>query len=383
MSRTIIGLDLDKVYTQISFYRDRMQEPETVSVHPERDRYLIPTPEDLFSLIEQNVELGLTTLANFLKSCVAYIKPAVDMEDACMMITMRKMELPWSDAIPDACEMMGMNRANVFLQSHQESFCSFVLNQKKELWTHQVALFEYEDTAISSWTLGIDYHTRPAIVSVEAAAVTNLGRKGSLSEAQYNEKRDRKFLEIIDETFQAGNFSCVYLIGDSFDKTWAVNSFQQLCRRRHVFQGRNLYTKGACYAAMERLGVGRKLDNFLFFSDDMITTNLGMQMDIRGKNSNYLLIGAGVNWFEAGHVCEFIPEDTKEILIYGKSMMGGEAESYSIFLKELPERPARTTRLQMQMKFIARDRCKVTIRDLGFGEFYPASGHVWETVLEV
>ncbi len=383
MNRTIIGLDLEKEYTQISYYYDRMQEPETVSVHPERDRYLIPTPEDLFSLIEESAEPGLTVLANFLKSCVSCIGASVDMRTACMMITMREMKLPWPEALLDACEMMGMSRASVFLQNHQESFCSFVLNQKKELWTHQVALFEYEDTAISAWTLSIDYSTRPAVVKVDAGTAVDFGRKGSLSDEQYNEKRDQKFMEVIEETFQKKSVSCVYLIGDSFDKTWAVESFGMLCRKRHVFQGRNLYTKGACYAAMERVGAGKKLDNFLFFSDDMVQTNLSMQMDIRGKNCNYLLIGAGVNWFEASHVCEFIPEDTKEIIIYGKSMLGGEPESYSILLKELPDRPARTTRLQMQMKFVARDRCKVTIRDLGFGEFYPVSGHVWETVLEV
>lgn len=383
MNRTIIGLDLEKKYTQISYYYDRMQEPETVSVHPERDKYLIPTPEKLFFLIEENAESGLTVLANFLQDCIGKIGAAVDTASACIMITMREMKLPWPDALRDACEMLGLNRANIFLQNHQESFCSFVLNQKKELWTHQVALFEYEDTAISSWILSIDYSTRPAVVEVEPKAVLDLGRQGKMSDEAYNQMRDYKFLDVIEETFQKKNVSCVYLVGDSFDKTWAVESFGQLCRRRHVFQGRNLYTKGACYAAMERVGAGKKLDQFLFCSDDMVKTNLSMQMTVRGKNSNYLLIAAGVNWFEAEHVCEFITEDTKEIVIYGKSMLGGEPESYSILLKELPDRPARTTRLQMQMKFIAGDRCKVIIRDLGFGEFYPASGHVWETVLEV
>lgn len=383
MKQTIIGLDLDRKYAQITYYNERSQEPETVSVGAQQEHYLIPVPEDLFSLIESSVELGIMTLANFLKNCMAGIKPAVRPENACMMITMREMAAPWPDALRDACEMAGMQRANVFLQTHRESLMYYALNQKRDLWYHKVALFEYEDADILSYIMEIDYRTKPALVTVEKGRVLSLGKQGAMDKKQWDAFRDGKFLEMIEEIFESGTFSCVYLIGDSFDKTWAVESLQYLCFKRHVYQGRNLYTKGACYGAMDRLGAGRKLDNFLYHSEDMVETNLSMEMEIRGRNTSYQLIAAGANWFEAEHICEFIPDDTKEIVIYGRSIMGKDTESFSIVLKDMPERPPRTTRLQMKMKFIAAGKCKVTIRDMGFGEFYPPSGLVWESVLEV
>ncbi|MDO5538706.1 MAG: DUF5716 family protein [Eubacteriales bacterium] len=381
--QTIIGLDIDKQYAQITYYNERNLEPETVSKSDSQDRYLIPVPEDLFSLIESSVELGLMTLANFLKTCVAGIRPAVQPEYICMMITMKEMDTPWPEALKDACEMMGMHRNNIFLQTHRESLAYYALNQKRDLWNHKVALFEYDDTDILSYIMNVDYATKPALVKVEKGHVLNLGKQGKMDTNQWNEFRDEKFLEMIQDVFESGTFSSVYLIGDSFDKTWAVESLHHLCFRRHVFQGRNLYTKGACYAAMDRLGVGKKLDNYLYYSEDMVDTNLSMQMEIRGRNREYQIINAGINWFEAEHICEFIPDDTQEIVIYGKSILGEETESFSIVLKNMPERPDRTTRLQMKAKFIAAGKCKVTIRDMGFGEFYPASGLVWESILEV
>lgn len=383
MKRTIIGLDLDREFSQISFYSERNMEPETVSIAENQNRYLIPTPEGLFSVTEEAMDLGVMTLANFLKSCVSFVKAATDMKQVYMMITMKEIRQPWIDAIKNACEMMGMERGHVWLQTHRESFFCYTLNQKRDIWAHKVALFEYEDSKITSYVLEIDYGTKPALVTVTPGQEMNLGVKGRKSEEEWNEYRDASFLEMIQNTFAGESFSATFLLGDSFDKTWAVDSLSYLCRRRHVFQGRNLYTKGACYAACRRLGVGNPLANYLYKSSDMVENNLSMQMMMRGKTSNYLMVSAGVNWFDAEHSCEFILDDTNEVVIYAKSMLGGPVASYTIPLKDLPARPPRTTRLQLKAVFTSASLCKVTIRDLGFGEFYPASGLVWESVLEL
>ena len=383
MGRTLIGLDLDRENAQISFYNERSMEPETVSIPDNGNRYLIPVPADLFSLIEGSVELGLMALANFLKTCIGYIRPAVNPRDACLMVTMREIDLTWADALRAACQMIGMEPDNLFLQTHRESFCCYTLNQRKDLWLQKTALFEYEQGRIHANVMSIDYGTKPALVKAEEGKTLDFGTKGTRSDAQWNERRDKLFLEMIQNTFQDDAFSCVYLIGDCFDKSWAVESLQFLCRRRHVFQGRNLYTKGACYGAMQRMGAGKKLDQYLYYSEDMVDTNLSMRMTMRGKTGSYSLINAGVNWFEAEHSCEFLTDGEKEVVIYGKSMLGGEADKYSIVLKDLPQREGRTVRLLLHARFIARRRCKITIRDLGFGEIYPASGIVWESVLEV
>lgn len=381
--KTIVGLDLDQNYTQISFYNERSLEPETVNVSENPGDYLIETPPGLFPMVENKEEQGVMALKEFLSACIALLKPAVHPKDVCIMVTMRTIAPPWPDAIRASCHAAGVEPDYVFLQTHRESFCCYTLNQKKDLWLHRVALFEYEDDCISSYIMNINYGTRPALVSAEKGKELKLSRLGMRDDRQWNEQRDQLFLKMIRETFQNETISSVYLIGENFDKTWAVESLQYLCYRRHVFQGRNLYTKGACYSAMYRMGIGKKLSGYLYYSEDMIETNLSMQMQIRGKQDDYMLISAGVNWFEAYHSCELIADGTKEIVIYGKPMVGGDVESYSIVLKGLPERKDRTVRLLLEAKFTAKNRCRITVRDLGFGDFYPPSGQVWESVLEV
>lgn len=383
MSRTIIGLDLDREFSQISYYSERNMEPETVSIMENKDRYLIPTPQDLFSVTEEAMELGVMSLANFLKTCISFVRTATEMQQIYMMVTMKEIHTPWIDAIRNACEMLGMNRENVWMQTHRESLFCYTMNQRRDLWSHKVALYEYEDSEISSYMLETDYRTKPALVTVTPGEVLTLKNRKRLAEEAWDRERDEAFLELIRHTFAESDVSSTFLVGDSFDKTWAVNSLSFLCRKRHVFQGRNLYTKGACYGACQRLGIIHTLDGFLYKSEDMVEYNISMEMEIRGKMTNYLLIGAGVNWFDAEHTCEFILDETEEIVIYAKSMMGGPVSGYTIELKNLPKRPARTTRLQMRAVFTAADRCRITIRDLGFGEFFAPSGLSWESTLKL
>ena len=380
MKRTIIGLDLEKDFSQISCYSDRTGEPETVSIVENQDKYLIPTPE---GLLEERGKEKVSDLTAFIQTCLSYLKPVPRMTDIFLMITMREIRQPWIDWLRDACQVLGMDRDNVFLQSYQESFFYYVLNQKKELWTHDAALFEYTSSGISSWLMKTDSRTKPALVTVIPGEKLYLGSPAGRSEEEWNTVRDQKFLDLIRSTFREEVVSSTFLIGESFDKTWAVESLQYLCRKRHVFQGKNLYTKGACYAMCRKLHIGKNLDAWLYQSKDMIEYNISMQMTIRGQKTDYMLISAGVNWYEAVSRCEILLEEGKEVVLYARSMRGGDTSSFTIALEGLPERPARTTRLRVCLAFQSAGVCKVTIKDMGFGEFFPSSGLVWESMLNM
>ena len=86
MKRMIIGLDLEKEYSQISYYSDRAGEPETVSIVENQDKYLIPTPE---GLLRERGKEKVRDLAEFIKSCISYLRPISRMTDIFLMITMR------------------------------------------------------------------------------------------------------------------------------------------------------------------------------------------------------------------------------------------------------------------------------------------------------
>ena len=380
MRRTIIGLDLEKEYSQISYYSERTGEPESVSIAENQDKYLIPTPDGL--LTEKGKE-RIEELADFIKKCLGYLNPAMEMPEIYMMITMREIRQPWIGRIRSAAEKLGIPGENLFLQSYRESFFYYVLNQKKELWYHASALFEYNQSHISSWLMKTDSRTKPALVRVLPGEKVELGYPSGRSSEEWDTRRDQKFLELIQNTFREEVVSSTFLIGDSFDKTWAVESLQYLCRKRHVFQGRNLYTKGACYAMCRKLHIGKNLDNYLYASEDMVEYNIGMQMDIRGQNTDYMLISAGINWYEAQCSCEILLKEGKELVLYARSLRGGDASSFSITLDGLPDRPPKTTSRRLPLEFESATTCRVRIKDLGCGEFFPSSGLTWESVLNM
>ena len=176
--------------------------------------------------------------------------------------------------------------------------------------------------------------------------------------------------------FENTPFSAVYLVGREFEGEWMDKSFRFLCRKRRSFRGDNLYTMGACYAAMEENGATACKDT-LYLSDDMIQHNLGMWMEIRGQEGYYPLVNAGINWYMARHTCEFLLGDEKEVVIYSRTVRGEEME-HTLALVQLPDRPRRATRLRLDISFTAPDRCRVRAEDLGLGELYPSSGKIWE-----
>ena len=59
-----------------------------------------------------------------------------------------------------------------------------------------------------------------------------------------------------------------------------------------------------------------------------------------------------------------------------------EKQNFSVELTELPERPKKTTRLRIQIDFTSPSNAKLCIRDLGFGELFPASDMNYEGELQ-
>lgn len=374
----ILGLQFDEAYAQLTYYNSSMKEPVTASADGESDSYLIPMESKAWE--EANAPEGsVENLIAFFRRCLETVAGRGEPADMRIMVCVRTMDEVVGQRIPQALEQIGVERRYVFLQDYKSSFYYYTINQKKELWNGDVALLEYVDEAMVGYVLHINRSTRPALVTVEEAARQPVNEKvrDGRSDEDWNRERDRLFFELLKKVYERRNVITSYLMGDYFDKEWAKRSFQYLCFHRHAFQGKNLFTKGACYGAMERMGLYGTSD-MLFMGADLVRENLGMYMRIRGRETYYPLVTAGVNWYEAHHECEFIPDQEKSIAIITKPMTGGQEVAHLLRLTHFPDRPNRATRLRMSVYFVSSTRCVVEVEDLGFGEFYRPSGKKWE-----
>ena len=56
------------------------------------------------------------------------------------MVCVRSMDETIGQRIPEALEQIGVERKYIFLQDYKSSFYYYTINQKKELWSSDVAL---------------------------------------------------------------------------------------------------------------------------------------------------------------------------------------------------------------------------------------------------
>jgi len=408
----ILGIDLNPAYAQVTYWHQSVKEPMTLGIEehtqlpnglrqdengfwslwdaslavPEdesTDRHRIPS---VFEKIEGGgtIESNGTVfapeeiLAIYLKQCVAGLKLLTENTKLQVMISVRQLSETLNRVLIEALQRIGVDRKQIYVQDYLSSFFYYTIHQKKELWMQDVALITFEEESIVGYILQIDRSTKPAIARVEPVARQPMGDevRAGRSEEEWKKEKDRLFFELLKKLFERRNVATSYLMGDYFNKSWAVRSIQFLCNGRRAYQGMNLYSMGACFASMERAGI-LSGGEILFGGNDMVDRNIGMEMCIRGKENYYPLVNAGVNWYEVHHVCEFIPHGEREIRLISRSMTPGDPVIHTMRLPGLPKRPDRATRLRMTVYFTSPSSCHIDIEDLGFGGLYKSSGLSW------
>lgn len=289
------------------------------------------------------------------------------------MITTPKLNKTLVENIRYACKYMGFSQNRCFLQDYEESFFYHTMYQKPEICSRNVAMFLFDKDEVACSRLEIDRKTKPMQVRVKK------GKRVTLHKEPV--ERDFDFYQLIQDSLGNDVFSSIFLVGEGFDKEWAVRSIPLLCRhQRHVFYGNNLFVKGACYAAKEKVEE-RNLKGYLYTGNDLVRLNIGMEMSVYGSLAYHPLILAGVNWYEAMSDCEIILDDKKELEFIVSNMENTRRERYVMQLPGLPKRPAKATRLRLHLEFEGANRCRIEVEDLGFGEMYPATGMIWNETM--
>lgn len=111
---------------------------------------------------------------------------------------------------------------------------------------------------------------------------TEGGDAEMLSEA-YKQALDKAFLRLAELSFGSRAVSSVFLIGDGFSEEWMKDSLRFLCRGRRVFQGNNLFSKGACNGMQERIHVSPTGREYIFLGNDKLKANVGMDVMRQGR----------------------------------------------------------------------------------------------------
>ena len=396
-----IGIDLNDKYAMVSFFQLNMNEPETVSTIAGSEVYQIPTVlakrkglrqwyygDDARKMAKNSEMICIDSL---LKRAVSGEKIVMDddtftAEELMALFIKKVMSIPQKLGNPKDCDKLvitvdkltkenmnmfwnllpklGLTSEQFLVIDHKESFYYFALSQEENLWLHDVYLFEYENETMKYYGLKRDLRTTPQVVSIYES-----------QKAWLSEDKDMDFSRIIQKAFENKIISTVYLVGAGFDGDWRKSSIATLCWGRRAFAGKNLYSKGACYAAK-----AKDFEDdwaFIYMGENEIKFNLSLKVKDRGNLSFYNLISAGKNWFQTKGECEIIISVTPEIDFWKQLPNSREAKIETLELTDLPSRPDRTTRVRITATPISDDKIEITIKDLGFGEIFRSTDKTW------
>jgi len=263
---------------------------------------------------------------------------------------------------------------HVALQSHAESYYSYMLRQPRELWNGQSVLFEHRGDCIRTYRMECNRRTKPMVVFVEQR------------EYPFPEYADDAFCQIAEECIGKTVTGSVFLIGDGFAGDWMKDSLRFLCRGRRVFQGNNLFSKGACCGMQEKLEASEAGREYVFLGENKLKSNVGMKVLRGGGDSYFALLDAGTDWYVAEKTVEVYLQEGNELelavtpLVKSSVSPARAAKGFRLMLDGLPGSIARI-RLHLYME--EEDRLTVEAEDLGFGEFREATGHVWSETFQL
>ena len=95
------------------------------------------------------------------------------------------------------------------------------------------------------------------------------------------------------------------------------------------------------------------------------------------------LVFWGARWYESDGEWEAIADDLDEINIIVESLVTGEKRHYPLSLKGFPRRKGYSVRLKIQVIFEDEKMCKISVEDIGFGEFFAPAGRKIERKIQL
>lgn len=400
----VIGYDLNYEYCQISYSGTADEEPETLYLMDEKEGTELPlliakrenstewvtgmearridaisngiVVRDLLrkSLEKEWVEDGservsvITLLTMFIEQSMQRIYlPELEEYDTYLVFTVPEISEDIITLLKSIASRLGFSRKHVFVQDYKESFYDYIARQPRELWNYEVALFGFEENSMYGFRIVKDHllkGRKTELVSVKESRFPSVsGKNGD----------DAAFTDCARRFFGKSLMSSVFLIGKQFEDEWYQGTLRYLCNGRRVFRGRNLFSKGACYGGIRKSGIMRP--EAIYLDPYKVATQIGLRLKVRGREMWHPLVYQGENWYEINRSIEVLLDQATELKLRIDTIGSNMPREESIRLDGLFEPQRRTVRLHVEVVFLSRNRCRIRIHDIDFGEIRKASGY--------
>ena len=408
--KIIIGYDLANTSSQISYcYQKEESDVETVGTIEGEENYDIPTvlckrvgtnqwlfghaalrfagehPEECI-LVENLLQLALegnaveidgkgyhpaTLLALFVKRSLSTVAAARGGDRIrAIMFTSQVLDGRMKALIQRIIRTLELKNTEIYSQCYEESFFAYLMHQSKSLWSEGAMLLDYRGEDLIAMQMDENPHTVPRVMYSNTRRFAFAGT-------------DRELCDIAGPLFEGKQISLVYLIGQKFGGDWMEESLKLLCTDRRVFQGNNLYSKGACYTILKRLCPGKEEKEYIFLGPDKLKANVGMKVQKRGEEAYNALLDAGMEWTGTEEIVEFYLKGDASLELLVTPLSKAPGKHVLMELEGLQLEADQVTRIRMKLTCPAENKIQITVNDLGFGEFRRASDGKWIREVEI
>ena len=281
----------------------------------------------------------------------------------------------FSDVIKKALLLIGFRPGQCFIADFGESFYYYGYSQKTEYCARGLGLIRFYGDEVRFFDMIERRNTKPRTAELAIGPFATLPKEG--------EERDAAFSSMVEEWAKDKSLSSIYLTGEGFQTDWAGNSLKTLSRSSsHVFEGDNLFAKGAVWMVYELLE-RHSFTGRLYLGASLLRATIGLYVTQGGKDLFLPLIEAGRSCFEAEVSFDILLEGQDGITFHVRKIGEREGARKVLHLPGLPERPDRTTRIRLTLSTPDELTCRVTAEDLGFGELFPASHNRYEMEIDL
>jgi hypothetical protein len=416
--RIVIGYDCGDYFSQMSYCYLTEEEPETFSMVMGGEAYNIPTvlakrtDVNQWEYGEEALELGKKE-GNLIKNLVSKALEGIPVcvedyefppEDLLALFMKRSLALlalttkrtsiegivftvdvlnqKMLDVLNHCVESLGLaEQTNVYFQTREESFFSYMIKQPQDLWDAQVIMLDSSKGYFRLMRLEMNRKTVPVVAFIETEEFPEISLacipKNVASRDPFLARADLAMQTATEEVCEERRIGSAYLIGDIFTDGWSKETLRYLCKGKRVFQGTNLFSKGACYYAKERYAETPIGKQHVYLGNDKLKTNIGMRILREGKDSYFAVLNAGINWFEAKKSYDIILEDGKELIFILTPLTGTGKKEAKFLLDGYPYHERKITRMNIELDMTSENKLRIHVVDLGFGEISQSTGLEW------
>lgn len=292
-----------------------------------------------------------------------------------LVFSLQKVDIAVIDALIQCTDALGISREQVHIVSHTEAFLYSVLSMKKEYWANESILFDWSGNKLHYYSMNVTRGVKPQVVKVTHQVLEEEFTADNLDDERKQKVVDTILASHAEKLLDHRIVSSVLLSGRGLSEcnNWPKQDFVQIiCNRRKVYSEPNLFARGAVLIGIDDMREHTAYP-YTVICEGRIQASIMMEIMHGGVKKSLVLAQQGSCWYDIRTSVDLILDNTNSINLRIVQSEGKLVRLVGIQLDNFPQRPPRTTRVQLILNFDSENEAVVRVVDMGFGEMFPAT----------